>query len=123
MAKNKMAIGIDIKNCRDCKYAEYKEKYETLAAKHDFILDEAKKMKSELDEFALEHGELIIEKDELFTYAENLQKEVERISKTTQNARLAAVRAFAKKLCEGRVSNDPVVIAVKTELKMAGVEL
>ena len=29
-----------------------------------------------------------------------------------------AIENFAKRLCEGRVSNDPVVIAVKTELKM-----
>ena len=28
-----------------------------------------------------------------------------------------AIREFAKKICEGRVSNDPVVIAVKSELK------
>jgi hypothetical protein len=28
-----------------------------------------------------------------------------------------AVREFAERLCEGRVSNDPVVIAVKAELK------
>ena len=25
---------------------------------------------------------------------------------------------FAERLCDGRVSNDPVVIAVKTELQM-----
>ena len=29
-----------------------------------------------------------------------------------------AIKEFADKLCEGRVSNDPVVIAVKAELKM-----
>lgn len=29
-----------------------------------------------------------------------------------------AIKEFAERLCEGRVSNDPVVIAVKTELKM-----
>lgn len=28
-----------------------------------------------------------------------------------------AIKDFAEKLCEDRVSNDPVVIAVKTELK------
>ena len=31
-----------------------------------------------------------------------------------------AIKAFAEGLCADRVSNDPVVIAVKTELKMAG---
>ena len=27
-------------------------------------------------------------------------------------------KGFAERLCAGRISNDPVVIAVKTELKM-----
>ena len=30
------------------------------------------------------------------------------------------VKEFAERLCEGRVSNDPVVIAVKVELEMEG---
>ena len=30
------------------------------------------------------------------------------------------VKEFAERLCEDRVSNDPVVIAVKTELKFTG---
>ena len=34
-----------------------------------------------------------------------------------QRARAEAVKEFAERLCEGRVSNDPVVIAVKYELK------
>ena len=29
-----------------------------------------------------------------------------------------AIENFAKRLCKDRVSNDPVVVAVKTELKM-----
>ena len=31
--------------------------------------------------------------------------------------RVEAIKEFAKKLCADRVSNDPIVIAVKTELK------
>ena len=31
-----------------------------------------------------------------------------------------AIKEFAERLCEGRVSNDPVVIAVKVELEMVG---
>jgi hypothetical protein len=34
-----------------------------------------------------------------------------------KNGYEAGVREFAERLCEGRVSNDPVVIAVKVELK------
>ncbi|MBQ8015665.1 MAG: hypothetical protein IJ264_05725 [Clostridia bacterium] len=36
------------------------------------------------------------------------------------DAHSAAIKKFAERLCEGRVSNDPVVIAVKVELEMAG---
>lgn len=32
--------------------------------------------------------------------------------------RAEAIKEFAERLCEDRLSNDPVVIAVKTELKM-----
>jgi hypothetical protein len=34
-----------------------------------------------------------------------------------KNGYEAGVREFAERLCEDRVSNDPVVIAVKVELK------
>lgn len=40
------------------------------------------------------------------------------IDKMIVFAKSKAVKEFAERLCEGRVSNDPVVIAVKTELKM-----
>lgn len=33
-----------------------------------------------------------------------------------------AVKEFAERLCKDRVSNDPVVIAVKVELETAGAE-
>ena len=35
----------------------------------------------------------------------------------TEKIRHEAIKEFAERLCEGRVSNDPVVIAVKVELK------
>lgn len=35
-----------------------------------------------------------------------------------KNGYEAGVKEFAERLCEGRVSNDPVVIAVKVELEM-----
>ncbi|MEE0980486.1 MAG: hypothetical protein U0K91_02285 [Acutalibacteraceae bacterium] len=34
-----------------------------------------------------------------------------------ETAKAEAIKDFAERLCEGRVSNDPVVIAVKVELK------
>ena len=38
-------------------------------------------------------------------------------SSAIQKAKTEAVKEFAERLCEGRVSNDPVVIAVKVALK------
>lgn len=37
-----------------------------------------------------------------------------------KTAKTAAVKEFAERLCADRVSNDPVVIAVKVELKEMG---
>ena len=46
---------------------------------------------------------------------ETLQKNLPKVIRTE------AIREFAEKLCKDRVSNDPVVIAVKVELEeMAG---
>jgi hypothetical protein len=52
---------------------------------------------------------------------ERLQKENERfadIGKLYSAIKSEAIKEFAERLCKDRVSNDPVVIAVKTELKM-----
>ena len=37
-----------------------------------------------------------------------------------KHIRTEAIKEFAERLCKDRVSNDPVVIAVKVELEMAG---
>ena len=53
---------------------------------------------------------------------ERLQKANERFEKEFDSyyarVKSQAYDEFAERLCEDRVSNDPVVIAVKTELKM-----
>ena len=56
---------------------------------------------------------------------ERLHKEVGYWEAETKEARAdidqsvaEAIKEFAERLCEDRLSNDPVVIAVKTELKM-----
>lgn len=40
------------------------------------------------------------------------------ITNAYERGRAEAITEFEERLCEDRVSNDPVVIAVKTELKM-----
>lgn len=58
---------------------------------------------------------------------EQKQAEIERLQKVNDSftdigklyseIKAEAIKEFAEMLCKGRVSNDPVVIAVKTELK------
>lgn len=49
---------------------------------------------------------------------DNKMDERDAIEQAYKNGYEAGVREFAERLCEGRVSNDPVVIAVKVELEM-----
>jgi hypothetical protein len=48
---------------------------------------------------------------------ENLRKEKDNLIKTYKECMTEAIKDFAERLCKDRVSNDPVVIAVKVELK------
>ena len=48
---------------------------------------------------------------------EDLKAENLETIKAIKNCKAEAIREFAERLCKGRVSNDPVVIAVKVELK------
>ena len=63
--------------------------------------------------------------------AERLEDEVNRLrdycddyGKFVDEPRIKseAIKEFAERLCDGRVSNDPVVIAVKVELEMTDIE-
>lgn len=51
---------------------------------------------------------------------EDLNKSRNGLLRKSVSAYHEGIRYLAERLCEGRVSNDPVVIAVKTELKMTG---
>lgn len=53
----------------------------------------------------------------------NFEKIVGVVDRARADIKAEAIKEFAERLCEGRVSNDPVVIAVKAELKeMVGEE-
>lgn len=75
------------------------------------------------DQEALINGQESLQK-----YIADLQAEIERlqgvidsftdIGKLYSEIKSEARKEFAERLCEGRVSNDPVVIAVKVELEM-----
>ena len=44
-------------------------------------------------------------------------KEINRLDEYIQYTKFEAIKEFLERLCEGRELNDPVVIAVKCELK------
>ena len=52
------------------------------------------------------------------TKADKVISLLNEINKSQGQIKSDARKEFAERLCEGRVSNDPVVIAVKTELEM-----
>lgn len=47
-----------------------------------------------------------------------LVSQLEITNELLKTAKSEAIKEFADRLCDGRVSNDPVVIAVKVELEM-----
>lgn len=71
---------------------------------------EIERLERENERLAEDWSNVTIEKDLLFDEAKAL----------IEKAKAEAVKEFAGRLCEGRVSNDPVVIAVKVELEMVG---
>lgn len=48
---------------------------------------------------------------------EKQKKKLQEILPIVAELKTEAIKEFAERLCEGRVSNDPVVITVKAELK------
>ena len=76
--------------------------------KEDFLI-----LKNALDLINRQKEKLEISKTKLFE--QQLKKELHRL--TVEEIKAEAIKAFAERLCEDRVPNDPVVIAVKTEMK------
>ena len=66
-----------------------------------------------LDLINRQKEKLEISKTKLFK--RQLKKELHRL--TVEKIKAEAIKDFAERLCEDRVPNDPVVIAVKTEMK------
>ena len=55
--------------------------------------------------------------EELKAEANRWQNAFCRANEDIQTAKSEAIKEFAERLCKGRVENDPVVVAVKSELK------
>lgn len=86
--KNKEKVTIGIKRCSECEQNISCSEC-AIKGKNEILLEEIEKLK--------------IEKDELI--------------KAFRESQVANLKAFVNSLCKDRVSNDPVVIAVKIELK------
>ena len=86
--KNKEKVTIGIKRCAECEQ-NIRCSECIYMKKNEILLEEIEKLK--------------IEKDELI--------------KVFRESQVANLKAFVNSLCKDRVSNDPVVIAVQTELK------
>ena len=84
-------------------------------------LDLIKRQRKQLKNWQQGNVQLRVMIDDLQTDNERLKKLLEeseaKYKEIAKRFYKAGVKDFAKRLCEGRVSNDPVVIAVKAELK------
>ncbi len=87
--------------CGECPYEGSPERCVKVHGKD--LLDLINRQKEKLE----------ISKTKLFE--QQLKKELHRL--TVEEIKAEAIKDFAERLCEDRVTNDPVVIAVKTEMK------
>ena len=94
--------------CDNCPFYKQCENDEQLSK---FALDLINRQQAEIER--LKKGcKKLVEKQKL--YKDNMQATREF---QIEQAKAEAIKEFAEKLCKGRASNDPVVIAVKAELK------
>ena len=89
-------------NCEviSCEKCPLEKQYECMDIMFHQTLDLINRQKAEIESLKHRKTELQIRNQEL------------------QHEKSEAIKEFAEGLCDGRVSNDPVVIAVKTELQM-----
>ena len=76
------------------------------------VFDLINRQKAEIERYL--HSIKLLEKDVETAKKELKQFKALYVDKVAQ----MGINYFAERLCEGRVTNDPVVIAVKTELKL-----
>lgn len=99
--------------------------------KDNYILDLINRQKVEIERLSIELTAMRGAANSYRAEAERLEDEVNRLrdycddyGKFVDEPRIRdeAIKEFADRLCDGRVSNDPVVIAVKVELEMTKVQ-
>ena len=102
----------------NCEYCPMKKDNKCKAILRQIALDLINRKDSKIAELTEENNHQQAEIERLSKKNEEL---AEILSDTIRiryaEAKAEAIKEFAERLCEGRVSNDPVVIAVKVELK------
>ncbi len=94
------------------------------------IENEINRQRAKIEALQMDNKQLETDNFNANMNCEQLQAEIDGLTagqerftdlgKMYSEIRVEAVKEFAERLCEGRVSNDPVVIAVKVELEMVG---
>ena len=91
-------------------------------------IDLINRQKAEIEKYRVNNNALKRAVEVLKKDLDNSNAEIERLTKANErfaeefdayyaSVKCEAYKEFAERLCEGRVSNDPVVIAVKVELE------
>lgn len=107
-------------NCEGCPCAKDNSQY-CLKATCKNAIDLLNRQKAEIERYE----QLIPNKYCICTRVGNgliYSESTEDYDKIIGEISSEAIKEFVERLCEGRVSNDPVVIAAKTELKMTEVK-
>ena len=94
---------------------KFTETFEQYKAKGDFRTTVYKEVLDLINRLQAENERL---QEEKAKFDNTILYDLEQVNKIVENSKSEARKEFAERLCEGRVSNDPVVIAVKVELEM-----
>ena len=104
-----MTNALDLINRTKAKEKHYRQKVQNQRETINALQDKIKRQQAEIESLTVNMN----------AFGLGMKREAERAN----TARAEAVKEFAERLCEDRVPNDPVVIAVKCELKeMVGEE-
>lgn len=118
-------LNVGVRFCSNCEHnlkcteCAIREKYEILFAKHDSVLGEADKLKKEFDGLRA----LVKEKEmQIKQLKAIVEKENQNLTLHSKQSYKDGMKDLAYRLCKDRCSNDPVFVAVSSELRMAGLE-
>ena len=100
--------------CKDCPMqGNFRCSYYTI----NIALDLINRQKAEIERLEKEVKDKEMAYNDEFCLRKEWQTKCRELLKEKQAIKSEAIKEFAESICNGRVSNDPVVIAVRTELE------